>query len=45
MINKLDPCRDFLWEGQGDEKRMHLTKWSEVVKPKSAEGLGLADLR
>lgn len=25
--------RNFLWEGQNDEKKMYLMKWSKVITP------------
>ena len=41
VIERLDRIRrDFLWDGQGDKKKLHLMKWSEVIKPKSSGGLG-----
>ncbi|XXG72211.1 hypothetical protein AAC387_Pa07g1359 [Persea americana] len=45
VIERLDCLRrDFLWEGQGNKKRLHLVKWSEVIKPKKNGGLGIANL-
>lgn len=42
---KLDRIRkNFSWEWQGDKKKKHFIKWSEVVKPKGAGGLGLGSL-
>ena len=36
--------RDFLWEGQSERRKIHPLKWSDVIKPKSAWGLGLGEL-
>ena len=45
VIERLDRIRrDFLWEGHGEKKKLHLMKWSEVIKPKSKGGLGLGSL-
>ena len=33
MVERVDRIhRNFLWEGQGDKKKLHLLKWSEVIK-------------
>lgn len=40
--NELDRIsRDFLWEGRSDKRKLHLMKWSNVIKPKLDGGLGL----
>ena len=45
VMESLDHIRrDFLWKGNGDNKKLHLVKWSEVIKPKSKGGLGLGSL-
>ena len=45
VIERLDCMRrDFLWDGQADKKKLHLIKWSEVIKPKSNGGLGIGSL-
>lgn len=45
VTEKLDRIwRDFLWEGHGDKKKLHLMKWSDVIKPKYNGGLGLSGL-
>lgn len=37
--------RNSLWEGQHDKRKMHLMKWSEVIKPRMVVvGLGLGNL-
>lgn len=42
---KLDQIRrKFLWEGQSERRKIHLLKWSEVIKPKRDGGLGLGSL-
>lgn len=33
-----------MWEGQGDKKKMHLVKWSEVIKPNSDGGVSLGSV-
>ena len=39
VIESLDRIRkDFLLEVNGDKKKLHLLKWSEVIKPKCAGG-------
>ena len=46
VVERLDLiCRNFLWEGKSNKKKLHLMKWSEVIKPKSCGGLGLGDLK
>ena len=35
---------NFLWEGQGDKKKLHLLRRNEVIKPRWCVGLGLGDL-
>ena len=41
VVYKLDSIRrKFLWEGRGDKKRLHLVKWSQVIKPKYTWGFG-----
>ena len=45
VVERLDRIRrNFLWEGKSNKKKLHLMKWSEVIKPKSCGGLGLANL-
>ena len=45
VLKKVDCIyRSFLWDGQGDNKKLHLLKWSEVIKPKWSGGLGLGSL-
>lgn len=36
--------RNFLWEGLGDKKKLHLMRWSELIKPKWRGGLSLGNL-
>lgn len=44
MINSLDRIRRaILWEGYGDKRKLHLMKWSEVIKPKAYEALGFGN--
>ena len=39
VVGRLDHIhRIFLWEGQGDTKKLHLLKWIEVIKPKRSGG-------
>lgn len=45
VVERLDRIRrDFLWEGQGDKKKLHLMKWKDVIKPKFLGGLGFGSL-
>eukprot|EP00268_Persea_americana_P061894 TRINITY_DN7882_c0_g1_i1.p1 TRINITY_DN7882_c0_g1~~TRINITY_DN7882_c0_g1_i1.p1 ORF type:complete len:101 (-),score=19.66 TRINITY_DN7882_c0_g1_i1:1-303(-) len=40
VIDRLDRLkRNLLWKGQHNKKKLHPVRWSEVVKPKWAEGL------
>eukprot|EP00268_Persea_americana_P006158 TRINITY_DN12190_c0_g6_i1.p1 TRINITY_DN12190_c0_g6~~TRINITY_DN12190_c0_g6_i1.p1 ORF type:complete len:190 (-),score=19.63 TRINITY_DN12190_c0_g6_i1:1184-1753(-) len=35
--------RNFLWDGNSDRRKLHLMKWSDMVKAKALGGLGLGD--
>ena len=37
--------RDFLWNGIGDEHKLHLVNWSKVCRPVKNGGLGIRCLR
>lgn len=44
-IDRLDRIRrNFLWEGQGNRRKIYLLKWRDVVKLKYASGLGIGCL-
>lgn len=44
-MERLDRIRrNVLWEGKSDRKKLHLRKWSEVIKPKWNGSLGLGNL-
>lgn len=36
--------RNFMWEGQGKRRKIHLLKWCVVIKLKRDGGLGLGSL-
>ncbi|KAG5592568.1 hypothetical protein H5410_043082 [Solanum commersonii] len=36
--------RDFLWEGNKKDHKIHLVKWAKVTLPKQYGGLGIKDL-
>ncbi|WMV31905.1 hypothetical protein MTR67_025290 [Solanum verrucosum] len=36
--------RDFLWEGNNKDHKIHLVKWAKVTLPKQYGGLGIKDL-
>ena len=36
--------RDFLWNGTGDEPKIHLVNWAKVCKPLQVGGLGIRRL-
>lgn len=45
VVERVDRIRrSFLWEGQGNRKKLHLMKWSGVIKPKWSGGLGFGSL-
>ncbi|KAI3727188.1 hypothetical protein L1987_66999 [Smallanthus sonchifolius] len=46
VINKLEKIRrNFLWGGDGINRRIHWVKWDTVCSPKSAGGLSLGSLK
>lgn len=43
IIDKLR--RNFIWEGNGDSKRLHLVKWKVLISSKKVGGLGIKNLK
>jgi hypothetical protein len=37
--------RDFLWNGMGEETKLHLVSWSKICEPIQHGGLGVKDLQ
>ena len=45
VVERMDRIRrNFLCEGQGDQMKLHLMKWSKVIKLKWDGGLGVGSL-
>jgi hypothetical protein len=45
VLNRLDFFRSrFFWQGDSEEKKYRLAKWSVVCRPKDQGGLGIHDL-
>lgn len=46
VIKKLERLRNsFLWEGNSQEHKFHLEKWSRCTQPTAMGGLGIRDLK
>ena len=46
VLQRLDYFRSrFFWQGDGENKKYRLTKWSMVCRPKDQGGLGIHDLQ
>lgn len=37
--------RNFVWGGQGNQRKIHMLSWDEICKPEEAGGLGLRSAR
>ncbi len=43
LLEKLQ--RDFLWNGMGDQPKLHLVNWAKISKPIQSDGLGVKNLQ